>query len=70
MNKKYTAFILFLFICVIMWNFLDLVLSALISHTAYHFNVLDGLVQPLVIASVMGYFFVLRNNGGNNGRNG
>ena len=69
MNKKYIAFLLFLVICVIMWNFLDLLFGALISHTAYHFNVKDGLISPLILAAVTGYFFVLRGDGGNNGRN-
>lgn len=60
MKTKYQAFCLFLITCILIWNFLDFLFGTLISHTAYQFTFMNGVGQPLLIAVVMGYFFILK----------
>lgn len=61
MNRnKYIAFALFIGFALIFWNFLDVLFSALISHTTYVFTPTRGLIMPLVTAIVVGYFTILR----------
>lgn len=60
MKNKYIAFGMFIAFALIFWNFLDVLLSALISHTAYVFEPVRGLIMPLVTALAVGYFTILR----------
>lgn len=59
-KNKYIAFGMFIAFALIFWNFLDVLFSALISHTTYVFAPGRGLILPLVTACVVGYFTILR----------
>ena len=59
-KNKYLTFALFILLCIGFCNLLDLLYSAYITRSAYHFTLGDDLFIPLLVAVSVGVVLFLR----------
>ena len=62
-RSRVLAFALFVVIVIALTNLFEVLFSAAFTHSAYVFSFSTGVLIPLVVSTVVGYFAFLRDKG-------
>ncbi len=62
-RSRVLAFVLFVVIVIALMNLFEALFSAVFTHSAYAFSFSKGVLFPLVVSTVVGYFAFLRDKG-------
>ncbi len=59
-KNKYVKFILFVLVCMFIWDLFDYVILVFLQKDIFEFTILDHIVYPGIVAAVMGFVFYLK----------
>ena len=62
-KNRLFAFIIYVIVFLLFANVLEYIIAVYIQHSVYRFNLLNGIVDPGVIALIIGYFVIYKGYG-------
>jgi hypothetical protein len=63
-KNKSVAFVLFVVLCILLWNILELIYASFITKSGYHFDPAKSIGTPAAVSIMVGYLLFLRKKDG------
>lgn len=59
-KNKSVAFVLFVVLCIVLWNVLELIYASVITKSGYQFDAAKCIGAPAILSILVGYLLFLR----------